>query len=295
MSALLIALMILLYTLQSFLCKLYTDKYPGDEDMASSVFTVVSGLTVALISFAFAGFSFTVHPLTALLAVLNAIALYGYNICIIKASQTGPYSILMVFSIAGAIVIPSVVNLVFFNDTLSVTQIVSVLVIFASVYMMSKKKEDSGLDKSKAVTFFVACTFLAICNGIYGTFINVQQKLTGEEQKEAMVALMFLSAAVISVVTTLPRKGRRFISAFRQTRASCVYLIACSLVSALAINLLVLVLPLVDLTVLYTFDNSGVMLLSVLASWIFLKEKLSLLNIIGCITMCAGLIAVTLG
>ena len=49
MSALLIALLILLYTLQSFLCKLYTDKYPGDDDMASSVFTVVSGLTVAII------------------------------------------------------------------------------------------------------------------------------------------------------------------------------------------------------------------------------------------------------
>ena len=295
MSALLIALLILLYTLQSFLCKLYTDKYPGDDDMASSVFTVVSGLTVAIISFGFAGFSFTVHPLTALLAVLNAIALYGYNICIIKASQTGPYSILMVFSIAGAIVIPSIVDCIFFDGTLSVIQIVAVLVIFASVYMMSKKKEDAGLDKAKAAPFFVACTFLAICNGIYGTFINVQQQLTGEAQKEAMVALMFLCAALISVITTLPRKGKKFISAFRQTRASCVYLIACSLVSALAINVMVLVLPLVNLTVLYTFDNSGVMLLSVFASWLFFKEKLSALNIIGCLTMCAGLIAVTIG
>lgn len=295
MSAILIALMILLYTLQSFLCKLYTDKYPGDEDMASSVFTVVSGFTVAVISFGFAGFSFTVHPLTALLAVLNAIALYGYNICIIKASQTGPYSILMVFSIAGGIVIPSIVDCIFFDGTLSVIQIIAVAVIFASVYMMSKKKEDAGFDKAKAVPFFVACTFLGICNGIYGTFINVQQELTGEEQKEAMVALMFLSAAVISVITTLPRKGRKFISAFRQTRSSCAYLIACSVVSALAINILVLVLPLVNLTVLYTFDNSGVMLLSVFASWLFLKEKLSPLNLIGCLTMCAGLVAVTLG
>lgn len=287
--------MILLYTLQSFLCKLYTDKYPGDEDMASSVFTVVSGLIVAIISFGFAGFSFTVHPLTALLAVLNAIALYGYNICIIKASQTGPYSILMVFSIAGGIIIPSIVDCIFFDGTLSPLQIIAVLVIFVSVYMMSKKKEDSGFDSKKALPFFIACSFLAICNGIYGTFLNVQQQLTGEEQKEAMVALMFLSAAVISVVTTLPRKGGKFISAFRQSRASCIYLIACSIVSALAINVMVLVLPHVNLTVLYTFDNSGVMLLSVFASWLFFKEKLSVLNIIGCLTMCAGLVAITLG
>ena len=70
---------------------------------------------------------------------------------------------------------------------------------------------------------------------------------------------------------------------------------ACAVVSALAVNVLVFVLPHVNLTVLYTFDNSGVMLLSVFASWLFLGEKLSLLNIAGCITMCAGLVAVTLG
>ena len=40
----------------------------------------------------------------------------------------------------------------------------------------------------------------------------------------------------------------------------------------------------------YTFDNAGVMVASVLASVIFLKEKLSLKNIIGCVIMCTALI-----
>ena len=161
--------------------------------------------------------------------------------------------------------------------------------------MMSKKKEDAGFDKKKAVPFFLACTFLAICNGIYGTLINVQQKQTGAEQRGAMVALMFLFAAILSVITNMPRRGKSFFSDFKQTRLSCFYLVACAVVSALAVNVLVFVLPHVNLTVLYTFDNSGVMLLSVFASWLFLGEKLSLLNIAGCITMCAGLVAVTLG
>jgi multidrug transporter EmrE-like cation transporter len=92
----------------------------------------------------------------------------------------------------------------------------------------------------------------------------------------------------------MPRRGKSFFSDFKQTRLSCFYLVACAVVSALAVNVLVFVLPHVNLTVLYTFDNSGVMLLSVFASWLFLGEKLSLLNIAGCITMCAGLVAVTL-
>ena len=57
--------MIALYTFQSLFTKLYTDHYPGDPDMASSVLTVVSGLTVAVITFF--GFSlcqFTVNAVT---------------------------------------------------------------------------------------------------------------------------------------------------------------------------------------------------------------------------------------
>ena len=45
--------LVLLYTLQSLLTKLYTDKYPGDEDAASSVLTLVSGVFVVVVTFFF--------------------------------------------------------------------------------------------------------------------------------------------------------------------------------------------------------------------------------------------------
>ena len=40
---------------------------------------------------------------------------------------------------------------------------------------------------------------------------------------------------------------------------------------------------------LYTFYNSAVLMLSVLCSYLFLGEKLSLKNILGCIAMCIAL------
>ena len=297
-SAILIFVIILLYTLQSFLCKLYTDRYPGKSSLASSIFTVVSGCIIALISLAFAGFRLTVEPMTVFFGVLNAVILYGYNICMAKASQTGSYSILMVFIIAGGIVIPGIVAFFAFGDALSVWQILSMLVIFVSVYLVSYKKDENAAQvsggKATKLIFFLACFGLALTNGLYGTLLDVQQRVTGVEQKGTMLITTFVSAVLISSVGMLMRERRGFFRAFRQTGSSLFFLVLCSICAGLAINLLVLALPLINVTVLYTFDNSGVMLLSVLASCIFFKEKLSPLNTIGCITMCAGLVGMTL-
>ena len=46
-----VILLVLLYTMQSLFTKLYTDRYPGKADMASSILTVVSGITVAVVTF----------------------------------------------------------------------------------------------------------------------------------------------------------------------------------------------------------------------------------------------------
>ena len=50
------------------------------------------------------------------------------------------------------------------------------------------------------------------------------------------------------------------------------------------------VIGLIDLAVLYTFYCSGVLMLSVLFSALFFKEKLSAKNIIGCVVMSIALI-----
>ena len=99
LNAALIALVIVLYTFQSFLCKKFSDNYPGKPDNASPVFTVISGLTVVAVAFAVSGFRFSASALTVWLGIANALVLAGYNYAIIKSSQIGPYSILLVFNL----------------------------------------------------------------------------------------------------------------------------------------------------------------------------------------------------
>ena len=287
----LIGMMILLYTLQSLLCKKYSDHYPGSQSMASPVFTLVSGAVVVAVSFAVAGFSFQAVPLTLLLAVLNAVALIGYNAFIIKASQTGAYSVLMVFSIAGGIVIPVVSGIVFFGDRIGIFKVMALLGLFVAVYMVSHRKGEAlATDKG----FLPSCVGLGVCNGAYGALLDAQQRLTGSAEKEEMVALTYALAVLTSFVFLLLKNKRGTFRSLRQTRRSLFYLLLCSLVVALAINLMVYIIPLVDLAVLYTFDNAGTFLFSVVASVIFFRERLSRLNALGCAFMCAGLVLVSI-
>ncbi len=292
MEILIIALVILLYTLQSLFTRLYTDYYPGDKSLTTPVFAVICGVIVTAVSFIFSGFTFSASPLTLLLGVINAVILYGYDAFIIKGSGTGPYSILMTFSLTGGIVIPAIFSWAG-GTPFSWVQLVSIVIIFASVLMISRKEDESENreeNKKHRGAFLIICTLLGLANGLYGVLLNLQQELTGVGEKEEMVVFTFVGAALISLVQLGIKVKRDILSAFRQTRLSLTFLLLASAVSALAINALVIALEGIDTTLVYTFDNAGVLLLSAVASAVLFKERLSRLNVIGCIIMSVGLI-----
>lgn len=291
-SYLLILLLILLHTMQSFLCKKYTTVYPGEASMASPVFTVVSGIIIAVVSMAFSSFRLSVQPLTVAFAFANALALYMYNYSIVKAAQNGVYSVQMVFSLGGSIIIPAVVANGVFDDPLGYRKIISIIIIIAAIYMTSIKKEESGQKVTRI--FLIACILLFVSNGVYGSLFDAQQRVTGSGDKEEMIAITYICSSLLSLITMAVKNPKKIVPAMKQSRTSLVFLLGCSFVTALAVNLLTIILPLVDLTMFYTMDNAGVLLLSVLCSCVFFKEKLSGINIAGCVLMTVGLVGISL-
>ena len=299
-SIALIACLVVIYTMQSLFTRYYSASYPGSEALASPVFTIVSGLIVTLVTFAFAGFRFEASPITLILGVVNALAIVLYNTALIKASATGPYSITMVFMIAGGIAIPAIVTR-FFGDDLSIVKILSILVVLVSVYLVARKPGETYQSKK---AFFLSCFLLALGNGVYGTLLDLQQRLTlptGADvspEKEEMVMITYFVGVLISAATLLAKEKKGFFGAFKQTKKSLLFLICASLVVAFAINMFVYIIAYMKdhggTTILYTLDNSLVFLLSVSFSCIFMKEKLSKLNVLGCITLCIALVCMAL-
>ena len=173
----------------------------------------------------------------------------------------------------------------------SLGRYIAIVMIIASIALVSKKEGDTKVSDPR---FYLFCAGLFLSNGLYGALLNVQQEITGVAEKEEMVFLTFTVSALVSVAIGLLTQRGKFLSRFRQTQKSALFLLISSVATACAVNLLVLLIELMeDTTVLYTFDNSGVLLISVIGSCVFFKEKLSRINVIGCVLTCIGLIMIS--
>ena len=119
-------------------------------------------------------------------------------------------------------------------------------------------------------------------NGLYGTLLKMQS-IYHDEQKNSMVILTFALMGVIAFVQLAMREKKHTFAAFRMNKKALWPLILCLASAALAINMLVLVIPMIDEKTLYTVENGGVLVVSALYSFFIFKEKPNLPKVLGII------------
>lgn len=287
-SASLIAVIVLVFTVQSFFSKLYTKYYPGDPAAVTTVFSIVGGVTCIFFGFILSDFSFSPSPLTVLFAVLNTGLLILFNVCMLGAARTGPYSILMVCKQSGGFMLPTVVA-VFYGDRLSVPQWLALGVIVIAIYMATHKDETDGKTGKTQKMFYLYCAGLFFANGAYGSVLNIQQLITGAGEKEEMLMLTHFMMCILMVGYGLYTRRGKFISDFRQTKKSFFFMAVAAVLSATAGYIMVYLIQFVNITMLYAFNHSGILLCSIFCSRVILKEKMSRLNYAGCLLLCLGL------
>lgn len=285
MSMFLIFVIILLYSFQTLFCKLYTDHYPGREDLASPVFCVIEGICVTLVTFAFNGFQFNISRFTLLMGILNALALFAYNMSLIKASTLGSYAFMNVIMLFGGLLIPSVYGAVFLGEEISAAKIIGILAVLLSCVLMNI--EDIKL-KHTPFTYYIFCGILFIANGLYGTFVKIQT-VYKDDQKQEMIMLTFVLTSIVALAQLFASEKKDTLKAFKLSRKAVLPLIICLISASLAINLLVYLLPLLDTAVLYTVENGGVLILSALYSVLFFREKLRPVKAVGILTAAIGI------
>lgn len=292
MSFLLLFVIILLYSLQTLFCTLYTKNYTGKDALASPVFSVWQGLAIALITLAFLGFRFAPEPLTLLFGALNALALFGYNTSLIKAGAAGSYAFMCIVYLFGGLSVPLLFNAFVLRNPVTPLQWVAFGGMLAAFVLMNI--EDVKLGGTKPV-YYVFCAILFVCNGLYATFLKMQETYVGDDsQSRQMVILTFGLMAVVAFAALAAKEKRGVFRALRVNKEALPGLAGCVVVAAAAVNLLVYLLPLIDLAVLYPVEDGGVLVVSTLFSVIFFKEKLTVLKVIGIAAALAGIVALSL-
>ncbi len=289
-SVLLIALIVVLYSFQTLFCTLYTNKYPGKAENASPVFCVLESVIIALFTWGWIGFKFEVSAMTLLFGVLNAVALFGYNTSLIKAGSKGSYAFMNVSLLFGGILVPLLYTTIILGDELNWYQYLAIGLMLVSFILMNYKEiKLKGTPKS----YYIFCALLFVCNGMYGTFLKMQSDYN-VNQKNEMIILTYGIMGVIAFIQLALKEKKDTLKAFRMSKKSVLPLALCLVSAALAINILVLVIPMVNTAVLYTVENGGVLLLSAIYSFIFFKEKPHVSTIVGMIVAAVSITVLSL-
>ncbi len=289
-SALLILAIVFLYSFQTLFCTLFNNKYTGKKENASPVFCILESIAIALFTWAWIGFKFELSPMTLLFGVLNAVALYGYNTSLIKAGSKGSYAFMNVSLLFGGIIVPLLYTTVFLGDNLKWYQYLAICFMLVSFILMNYKEMKL---KNTHWSYYVFCALLFICNGMYGTLLKMQSDYN-VNQKNEMIILTYGIMGIIAFVQLAVKEKKDTFSAFKMTKKAVLPLVLCLASAALAINILVLVIPMVNTAVLYTVENGGVLFLSAVYSFIFFKEKPGVATILGMIIAAVSITVLSL-
>lgn len=271
---------ILCYVCQGLFGKLYAIHYDGRESDATPVYSTLYGIIVGVGVLAAAlGMRLSASAATWALGVLNGVVLFTYNLAIIRASCTGPFGFQSIFRMFGAVVLPMVFSLVFWGEKLSLLQVAGiVLMLFSFVLINADGVALKGAQKG----YIGWVTLLFIVNGAYSVLMAAQQRVTGNAEGNEMIVITFLSSALISLVSLLIQHKGGTLGAFRMCQKAWLSALGAGLVAALAVvQLMVLLGRMESLSVFYTVENGMVLVLTVAASAVLFKEKISKSAMLG--------------
>ena len=131
MSAMIVTLLmiacILAYTFQSFFGKLYSISYTGNQLAATPVFSTIYGLIVGLSTLLFAsGLKFSASSVTWTMGLINAFVLFIYNLILVNASRTGPYTLQNLMAYSGSVLMSLAFSTLYWGEKISVYQLLGV-------------------------------------------------------------------------------------------------------------------------------------------------------------------------
>ena len=311
MEYLLILPVILLYSFQGIFMKIYSNHYTPNAEDSSTVYSVINGLFVALCTLVFRfvmrGFGFNLTPTVVILAAVNVAALFFFNKALVEASARGPYAMVSIFMLSGGIVIPLAVSL-FYGESLNLTRYIGIAVMFAAFVLLCYER---GEQTEKKPGFYLYCIALAVANGIYGTILTLEKTYEEGVNNDELIILTYFFTAVVSVVLLFIKTKRapaiatdseekpateqpRFIDSFRLNGRAVAFALSASTCTAIGINLLALCLQYINVGVLYTMENGGVMVASALLALALFREKINLQKWIGIIVAAGSTVLLTI-
>lgn len=279
--------LLLLFSIILGVCKsgIYNRYAKADKPDTAGIFTfnAISYGTAAVVTFFF-GIGKNLSLTTLICAAAYALAVFSLQALSVAAMTIGPMSLTSLFVLYGMI-IPSLAGPIFWKEPFGIFQVVGMLVMLASIWLLRDKNE-SGTAAGKRWTLMVFICFLL--SGTAGVVEKVHQ--TSESKDERIMFLFiacgFMFALSLAGRAALRGRGKKIPS----KRVAALGAASGAIISVYSQINLTLAGSL-DSLIYYPVANGGALLLTVLISAVVFREKLSGKRLVG---FFAGLISIIL-
>lgn len=230
---------ILLYTVRSYTNKLFAISFEGKPSMATPVFSAITGFAGFVLTMLLSG-GLQIPSLTTLLCGIGAgLILFLYDLGNIRAANTGPYAIQSIICMFGCVMLPLLFERVLWNVSLSAQQLFGIGTILVSfVYLNMNSKNATGIKKG----YFGWVALLFFANGLYSTVMVAQQRWTHYAERNEMIATVFLTLCIVSLLYLILGCKVRLSKAFRLKGSSWGFALTSSFALTGAMSLLVILL-----------------------------------------------------
>lgn len=207
-----------------------------------------------------------------------------------KSLLGGTIVLSSVFSTAG-LIIPCILGAIFFNEPLSVLQVIFIIVLLASTTLLMKSSKDIFGALTPKTVFWLIAGFVS--NGA----VMFCQKLFGMRQPEGNVSLFslltFLIPALFISVYSLTVRAKAHESAESRLPKK---LIGYAVILAFAVfviqQLVTLLTPKVSSAVLFTVVNGGATVIAAIVGAAMYKEKLTVRSVLGIVLSVGAMVLI---
>lgn len=232
----------------------FNDRYQKESGSgmgATFIFSLVNSLAGLFCLLVTSGFRLDFTPFTLVMAVLTAMNAIGYTFCSLKAFEHINLSLYSIFAMLGGMLLPFVVGIVFYDESLTVGKGIALILIAAALAFTVKRGE-----KKNGTIYYVG---VFVLNGMSGVLAKIFQSAPYEKTDAASYSIW--SALVCAVISAFVLLAIR--KSVKKPSAKAIALSSgFGAINKIANYMLLIALAVLPASVQYPFVTGGTMIVS---------------------------------
>lgn len=272
-------LTVIIFATQLITYMLFDRKY-RDNNLCYFVFSMLYFIVTTIILIVANGGIGETNLVTVLFGIAFGTVFVFTMLFNITAMSVGPIGFTsLIFSLS--LLLPMLLGLVVYNETISLIQIAGLLLLFVTFYLGSTASKDEG-SKKMTLKWLMFALLAFLGGGLIGSLNKIHQSLYPGKYMTSYLVIGFIAATIVAGGLALYRRLKHKEEIKPMIHKNVIWLILIAgLTTAFGNYLIVMLVSRVPSVILFPVTNGGQVIFMTIASILIFKEKLTVRAIIS--------------